>query len=735
VTDREALAWRRASGAGERVTRAPALLRASIFVAGTACLVTAASLATVTRAVFDSTAFADRAAASLSDGRVAALVANRVTDAVLAERPDLTAVRPLLLATASGLISSEPFRGAVRTAARRAHEAMFSQGSRRIILSIPDVGLLLRGAFQHGSPDLVARIPERLHAVVSRASGGWVDVLVNAWRLGQRLRFAAELLLVCGVALLVAGVWAAADRRRGLVGAGVALVNAGLFVAGVLVLGRLLVPGLVEDPALRPAVAGLWQTYLGALLDWSVRFAGIGLVLAAGGASLLEDVDPGALLRAAGQRLAAAPTRPWLRFAWALALVAAGWFAVRQPALAAAVAAVAGGLLLAFIGVRELFRLALASLPAEGRETEGAGAIGSLRTVVLTLLGLALAAAVLLLVRGGAPPASVTVHACNGGVALCDRSVTEVVFAGTHNSMSNTDIADWMFPQHQAGILRQLEDGVRALLIDVHYGFAGAARVKTDLSGPRPTMDVLEHAVGREGVEAAIRIRDRLVGADEGHRKLFLCHGFCELGATELVPALGAIRGFIVAHPGEVVIMVVEDYVAPEDLAAAFEASGLADFVYRGQAPPWPTLGQLVAARTNLLLFIESGRPGVAWLRPAFGDIQETPYSFPTPADFSCTPNRGGTAGALLQVNHWIETTPAPQPANAAIVNARDVLLPRLERCARERGRPVNIVAVDFYRSGDLLAVVAELNEAAARGAAAGGASEEALLLDPGATP
>ncbi len=716
------------------MVRAPAFLRAAIFVTGTACLVTAAILGTVTRAVFDSTAFAARAAASLSDARVAALVADRVTDAVLAERPDLTAVRPLLLATASGLISSEPFRGAVRAAARRTHEAMFSQGSRRIILSIPDVGLLLRGAFQHGSPDLVARIPERLHAVVTPASGGWVEVLVRAWRLGRRLRFAAETLLACGAVLLLAGVWVAADRRRGLVGAGVALLNAGLLVAGFLVLGRLIVPGLVEDQALRPAVAGLWRTYLGGLFDWSVRFGGIGLVLAAGGASLLEDVDPVAVLRAAGRRFAAAPTHPWARLVWALALVAAGWFAVRQPALTAATAAVVGGLVLAFLGVREVFRLALQSLPAEA-PTGKAHTVGALRAVVLTLLGLALAAAVLLLVRREAAPPSVAVRACNGGVELCGRSVTEVVFAGTHNSMSNTAIADWMFPQQEASISRQLEDGVHALLIDVHYGFAGAARVKTDLSGPRPTMDVLEHAVGREGVEAAIRIRDRLVGADEGHRRLFLCHGFCELGASELGPTLRAMREFLVTHPGEVVIVVVEDYVAPEDLAAAFEESGLADFVFRGPAPPWPTLGELAASGTNLLLFIESGRPGVSWVRPAFVNIQETPYTFHAATDFSCAPNRGGTAGALFQVNHWIETTPAPRPSNAAIVNARDVLLPRLERCARERGRPVNIVAVDFYRSGDLLAVVAELNGSTGRDADPGSGSDQDLPVDSHAPP
>ena len=142
---------------------------------------------------------------------------------------------------------------------------------------------------------------------------------------------------------------------------------------------------------------------------------------------------------------------------------------------------------------------------------------------------------------------------------------------------------------------------MRALLIDVHYGFPGASRIKTDLSGDRPTREILEEALGTEGLEAAMRIRARLVGADEGSRGLYLCHGFCEIGAYELVPTLREIRSFLLQHPGEVLLMVVEDYVTPEDLARAFADSNLEDFVYRGPAgPPWPELYELVASGQNL---------------------------------------------------------------------------------------------------------------------------------------
>ena len=61
-------------------------------------------------------------------------------------------------------------------------------------------------------------------------------------------------------------------------------------------------------------------------------------------------------------------------------------------------------------------------------------------------------------------------------------------------------------------------------------------------------------------------------------------------------------------------------------------------------------------------------------------------------------------------MNHWIDTMPTPKPSNAAIVNAYPFLLARAQQCAAERRHIPNLVAVDFYRTGDLLAVVNKLN-------------------------
>ena len=234
-----------------------------------------------------------------------------------------------------------------------------------------------------------------------------------------------------------------------------------------------------------------------------------------------------------------------------------------------------------------------------------------------------------------------------------------------------------MFAQQERDVGAQLQDGVRAFLIDVFRGVPVAGRVKTDLGGEPPGfMRDVEQALGREGVEAAMRTRERLVGPPDGPPGLYLCHGFCEVGAQPLIPWLRTLRDFLAANPREVVILVIEDYVPPEELAAAFAESGLADLAYRGAPrPPWPTLQQMTDSNQRVVTFLESGKPGVDWMYPAFDSIQETPYRFHQPSQLSCRANRGGATGSLFQINHWIETPPTPRPSNAAVVNAYDFLL------------------------------------------------------------
>jgi hypothetical protein len=300
---------------------------------------------------------------------------------------------------------------------------------------------------------------------------------------------------------------------------------------------------------------------------------------------------------------------------------------------------------------------------------------------------------------------------CNGSATLCDRPLDEIVFAGTHNAMGAADVPGWMFPNQQAGIPAQLRDGIRAFMLDVMSGVPVGNVVKTDMEEGEAARAKLEPSLGAEGLDAALRIRERLIGGDESQRDLYLCHGFCELGSSRLIPVLVQFRDFLTLNPGEVIIIIFEDTVPPSAVAHAFEESGLVDLVYRGAVQsPWPTLGEMIRANQRILVLAENDSEGVPWYHPAFEVCQETPYHFPSPDDFTCGPNRGGATGSLMLMNHWVTTPPTSLPSIAARVNAHDFLMERVENFRKERGRTPNIIAVDFYQTGDLIEVVRELN-------------------------
>jgi uncharacterized membrane protein HdeD (DUF308 family) len=672
-----------------------------------------ALLSVARRALFTPEAFAERLAASLADPRVAAFVADRMTDAVLKQDPDLTAFRPLIAGTARGVVSSSSFQALVRTAARTAHAGLFSQGGRTVVVSVPDVGVLLKSALAKANPALAEKIPTRVQGVLASLGQSHVDrVVLRLFDVSRRSKWLAGILGFGGGLLALAGVLLAPSPRNALSRLGLDLLVAGvvLFLLGPA--GRAIVATLPHEELAKRAAAGLWDVFTSSLRTWALVLGGIGLVLLAASHSLAGRFVP----REAVRNLAAWLEQPALgargRLVRGALLVAAGTFALVRPASAAALLMALFGGLLAFVGTREIFEMALRAIPSSDEATPSQPARGArLRAGLVLGLAAVLVAAIAWMGRPRPAPARLASDACNGAPEICGRRLDEVVFPGSHNSMSAADIPE-------RGISGQLDDGIRALLVDVHYGIPVEGRVKTDLDSETTSREKFEQAVGKEGLDAAMRIRDRLAGKAEGSRGLYLCHGFCELGATPLPAALEQMHEFLVQNPSEVLVLVVEDYVSPQDLAAAFAATGLDGLVYQGPVgPPWPTLREMVDARQRVLVLSESGRPGVAWIHPAFEVMQETPYHFEHPSELSCAPNRSGTVGSLFLMNNWIDTTPAPKPSNALIVNAYDALLARARLCQAERGKRPTVIAVDFYRTGALFRVARTLNGVAEGGA------------------
>lgn len=689
----------------------------ALRVGGAVLIAVGLNLVYLDRIFFDAEAFAARAAQSLEDPRVAAFVAERIADQAIAQKRDLTAYRPLIVASARTVVGSEPFRATFRRAAQATHAVLFSEGAEQLYLALPDVNVLLRGALERLDPKLVARLPADLKASLDARTGvGLGRNALELMRLGHRVRRLSLVAIGIGIASLLAGVVLSRDRRAALLHAGWVLAIAALVLFFLPKVLASIATLAISDLELRGFALGVWSAFAAGQQLWALVLAGIGLVFAAAASSLASHVEVERAVRRAWALLTEPARTRAGEFARAGSLAGLGLLAVLRPGGTLQVVTVVLGALLAFEGLRELFALVAPRLEEALGERkpriEGQQARPWLRYAAMAVLALGFTAAAVLFLRSptAVPASPAFTGTCLGDRSLCERSLPEIALPGAHNAMSAADIPGWMFPNQERGIAAQLHSGIRALLFDVHYGTPVAEHVRTEFQDESERRK-FEKALGKQGFDAAMRIRDRLVGEPEGPRGLYLCHGFCELGAQPLTPVLRQIHDFLVENPGEVLTLVIEDYVTPADVAVAFQESGLLRFVFRG-APraPWPTLRTMIDADERVLVLGENASPAVPWYHPAFEIVQETPYTFHSKEDFSCVSNRGGSAGALFQINHWIETTPAPKPSNAEIVNARELLLARARQCQKERGRLPNILAVDFALTGDVVGAAAELN-------------------------
>src|SRR5262245_36976541 len=201
----------------------------ALAVLGVVALTAGALLGSLWRGLFDSDAFAARLAGSLSDRRVSAYVAEAITDAVVRQQPDLVAVRPLLLSAANGVAGSDAFARVARVAARQAHARLFSRGGRNLLLSVPDVDVILRGALASASPTLASHIPPRLSTLVANLGGSPASrFILDLWQLGRTIAWVAGVAAAAGLALIVAGIALAPRRMRALRRASLDLALAGL---------------------------------------------------------------------------------------------------------------------------------------------------------------------------------------------------------------------------------------------------------------------------------------------------------------------------------------------------------------------------------------------------------------------------------------------------------------------------------------------------------------------------
>jgi hypothetical protein len=537
-------------------------------------------------------------------------------------------------------------------------------------------------------------------------------------RTAQSIRIVAWLLLAVTLLVGAIALWLSDDRRRTIVELGVAVAAGAVVLLIALGVTKAILLHGIDRPEPKAAAGAIWNAFTTDLRTAAWILGGSGAVLAAAANSQPRSAGLARPLRRLAGLVTAQPASRGRVAVRGAALTAIGVALLVDRAAVLNLVVTVAALYLIYAGLVTLLGLLPAPVARPQRVRRH-----DRRPLVVALIACALVAvAVATFVGTGAvSSAAPSRGGCLGSEALCDRPLNRVALPATHNSMS-APLPGWFSAQQSAPIPAQLRDGIRGLLIDAHYADRlKDGKLRTDLEKSKLAA-AKANDISQSAIDAALRLRERLGFRGSGERGIYLCHSFCELGGLPIGDTLTDIHDFLVANPNEVLVVVVEDYVTPEDFVAAVRKAGLEQFAYRGSTVrgQWATVGQMIRSNQRVVFLAENHAGNVApWYHPAFLRItQETPFHFSNPSQLtdpaklpaSCRDNRGREGAPLFLVNHWITTDPAPRPSNASKVNAYAPLLRRLRTCERLRGQIPNLVAVDFYRRGDVFGAVKELN-------------------------
>jgi hypothetical protein len=683
----------------------------------------------VNRNVLDGPTFARHVDEIRTDDAVAAAIGRSITTQVLAANPDLVAVRPLIEAVATRVAGSEVLAGPARLAARVTHEALTVGDADSVALRIADAGAVTTAVLVAVVPD---RAPVTTDVSVTLATIGDQSFASTTIQVARVVGVLSWLFPLAALACFGTAIGLSRSRWRTAAAVGRSVLVAAAVAATLLVIGGFAVR-LLDVGTLSGAVGqAAWQ-HLVRPIWWSVA------LLAAAGVAVVLATEPGGHRAVARQvtRVRAAllgrPQHPAGIAVRAAVAVVIGIAAVVEPLGLVELAIVLVGIALILFAISEISGLAAAAHPVPAAEASGEApgtsgtdpappgaqpirAMVAARPVALAVAALAMLAIGTGVALASRPGGEITLTGtgvvCNGHPELCDRPFDEVAYVASHNSMAVAGARGWFLGEQSDPIPIQLDQGVRALLIDVWPGQPAGSVVRTAGHSHQEALRVAEEELGPDIVAAALRIADSVAGTAVGPEARFLCHGLCETGSTPLLETLAQIRVWLATNPDEVVTLFIEDHVDAAQIATDVAAAGLLPFVHQPVAgQPWPTLGEMIRSGQRLVVMLEAGAGGDddPWLVNGFEFTQETPYTFPTVDSFSCEPNRGAPDASLLLLNHWLAGF-SSLVSDAELVNARDVLLPRAEQCREERSQIPNFVAVNFVSIGDVHEVVDTLN-------------------------
>ncbi len=258
---------------------------------------------------------------------------------------------------------------------------------------------------------------------------------------------------------------------------------------------------------------------------------------------------------------------------------------------------------------------------------------------------------------------------CNLYPELCNKKYDEVAYLTTHNAF-NASEDGFTLGNHTFGLERQLNDGVRSLMLDV-YDENGVAT---------------------------------------------MYHGFSALGTMTLYDGLEIIKAFLDNNPNEVITIIFESYVNSDLIESDLESAGLIDELFvKDENSDWPTLQEMIDLQKRLVVFSDrtADSPGQEWHHYVWDYAVETHFSNHSLASFTCDYNRGNAENDLFILNHFVtdEQLGVGEIDSSALANDNPFLINRAMECQEINNKFPNFVTVDFYELGNAFDAVNILNE------------------------
>ena len=718
--------------------------------------------------VFDSARFAERAERVLDSQAVRSKLADEITDAIINTGPsNLASFRTLIRSTLDPILQTPAFRSIFRRALDTSHDYLFTRSGNTQVINLSESLNVLSGSLQATNPDVATSLPtgtnELLVQIGDQTRG------LGLWRIAERLTLAGAGLLLAAGLFAFGTIALDTNRHRSTFALGISAAFSGIVMFVLATIAPIIAGSYANTPETQRALVSATEFFVSDYRLYSIWIVGIGVVLCAFGTATAPHGEV-VTVQSVIHRVRSAidrhkPTSQRGRIAHALALMGIGLIMIIGRETIIPLIVVVFGAVLAYVGASQLLSIVGRRSPATTRSAIAADVKNvrfnspTTRVVLVTLVLFVTIGIGAWFTTSGARSKSTAneQRKCNGSAELCNKPLNEVAFLGAHNAMSTAADPGWLFYEQTKSIPAQLDFGVRALLVKTHYGIpttiniTGANAVITDSIAELAVNPIDQDDQYSNEQQAKAKELQANIKVDPNLRDVYLCHVYCEYGATKFTTALGYTSQFLIDNPDNVIIWFIGDYVSKADTEKALREAKVFDRVWDyDPAAPMPTLGELIDAKRNIIMISEFSGAPPAWNIRGYGVFQDTPFTFrkdselytpgsskytgtatvdgPVPATVtgadgteqwtkdwtglpSCAPNRGTPSSPLFQINHWI--TPAgaaPTVGEAKVINAYDVLMPRVQDCMTQRGKFPTIVGVNFVEIGDALQVVNELN-------------------------